>query len=239
VLHLGAVPQVPGNGPAHVFFLQPKVSPEPQSHVWTRSDIPLLYTRISAIVERAKEARRRKDFEGGEPHYPELLVLQAAGTCPAVTKHILQVGRKFSPVQVPENITPSLVLDGPDVSVGLQLAGLVKAWAESYRSAVTNRVIRGEADCPPGQKLVSTQRRVIADVDKFKAVALNHLSEQEYLATFTPEFGPIEKLISTKAPRGQKTAAVEAFGEELFTAGAVKKGEPVVFLRAVATDGAK
>ena len=220
------------------WFKQPKLNVL-ASHVWHRSDIPAIYTRICTIVARAQEARCRKDFSMANPTIPNCLFCKRLGNCPAVAEKMLKVGKKFSPVEVPDSITPSLVTEGRDVTVGLNLASLVKAWAEAFRSAVTNRVLRGEADCPAGQKIVSTTRRLVADADKFKEVALSYMTEQEFLSTFTPEFGPVEKIISTKAPRGQKSASVEAFGDALEAAGAVKKSAPVVFLRAVATQEEK
>ena len=231
---LGLFKKFPGQFDSLTFwFKQPKLNVL-ASHVWQRSDIPAIYTRICTIVARAFEARSRKDFAMANPTIPNCLFCKRLGNCPAVAENLLKVGKKFSPVEVPDNITPSLVTEGRDVTLGLQLASLVKAWAEAYRSAVTNRVVRGEADCPPGQKLVSTTRRLVADANKFKEAALKWMTEAEFLATFTPEFGPTEKIISAKAPRGQKGAAVEKFGESLEAAGAVKKSAPVVFLRAVA-----
>lgn len=220
------------------WFKQPKLNVQ-NSHTWNRSDIPAIYTRICTIVARAQEARKRRDFSMANPTIPNCLFCKRLGNCPAVAEKMLKVGKKFSPVEVPDNITPSLVTEGRDVTVGLNLASLVKAWADAFRSAVTNRVIRGEADIPAGQSLVSTTRRLVANTDKFKAVALQYMTEAEFLGTFTPEFGATEKVIATKAPRGQKGAAVEAFGEALEAAGAVKKSAPVVFLRAVATQEEK
>lgn len=216
------------------WFKQPKLNVL-NSHTWHRSDIPAIYTRICTIVARAQEARKRRDFSMANPTIPNCLFCKRLGSCPAVAEKMLKVGKKFSPVEVPDNITPSLVTEGRDVTTGLNLASLVKAWADAFRSAVTNRVIRGEADIPAGQSLVSTTRRLVANTDKFKGVALQHMSEAEFLGTFTPEFEATEKIIASKAPRGQKGAAVEAFGEALEAAGAVKKSAPVVFLRAVAT----
>jgi len=52
-------------------------------------------------------------------------------------------------------------------------------------------------------------------------------------------FGPIEEKISEKAPRGSKKSQVEAFQKACEEAGAVKKGEPYFFLRAVADKTSK
>jgi hypothetical protein len=61
------------------------------------------------------------------------------------------------------------------------------------------------------------------------------MTPEEYEATLTPAFGSVEDVIKEKAPRGSKKAAIESFKASLEESGAVKKGQPYSFLRAVNT----
>jgi hypothetical protein len=61
------------------------------------------------------------------------------------------------------------------------------------------------------------------------------MTEAEFMAAMEVTLGDLEKVVNEHAPRGSKKSAVEAFGKALEETGAVKKGLPIVFLRAIAT----
>jgi hypothetical protein len=153
--------------------------------------------------------------------------------CPKVAEFACKVGSKFHPMEIPADITPSMVHDAKNSDLGLKLAGVLKVWCEAFRRQVSDRVIRGDAPLPEGQIIVSMSKREILDKEKFKSITLKYITEAEYMATLDPTFTPIEDIISERAPRGQKKTQVEAYQTELLESGAVKKGDPFSFLKAV------
>jgi hypothetical protein len=229
---LGAFRKFPRLSRIRFFFRQPAI-PLNSDALFTREQIPALYLRITTIVARAREAKLRDDFSEARPAVPVCLFCANLGRCPKVCAMVCRVGKKFHPLEVPENITPGTVMSPENVLLGLRLSQVVKVWADAFRATTTDRILRGAADLPAGYKIVSQSRRELIDKDAFKRVALSYLTEDEYAATLDVLFGAVEKAISNKAPRGQKKHAVEQFQEDLEHAEATKQGQPYSFLKSV------
>lgn len=229
---LGLMHRYPTLKQVRVFFVQPLVNYVTDA-IFKREQVPELLLRVRAVVERARIARSSGSFENATPTTPNCLFCANVGRCPALLKLALHVGKKFAPLLVPESVDSALILDPRQTKQALQLAGVLKVWAEGFRQSVTNRVLCGDAIVPEGYKLASSSsKRVILDEEKYRATALLHLTSEEYQATLSPSLTKVEKIISAKAPRGQKTAAVDSFGLAAEIAGAVKPGEPFTFLKA-------
>jgi hypothetical protein len=76
--------------------------------------------------------------------------------------------------------------------------------------------------------------------EKFREVTLKHIPEEAYNKICKPPgLTKIEEIISDNAPRLGKGKAVEIFREALVSEGAVQKGQPYTFLRAVSTKETK
>lgn len=216
-----------------IFWFKQPLLDALSSAKFTRAQFEELYLRIQVVVARAREARRLQDFSMARPYVPACNFCANIGICPKVAEFACVVGSKFHPMEIPSDITPSMVHDPKNSSIGLRLAAVLKVWCEAFRRQISDRVIRGDAPIPEGQIIVSMSKREIIDKDKFKAVTLQFITEAEYMKTLDPTFTPIEDLIAEKNPRGQKTAQVEAYQAALFESGAVKKGDPFSFLKAV------
>lgn len=214
-----------------VFFVQPAIEFTTQ-HTFKRSDIPELYLRIVTIVERRIEALKKADFSMAVPATPTCLFCAQKALCPKLTAFVLRVGKKFSPLDIPESLEISDVLDPKQASIGMKLAQVVGVWADAFKKRTTDRVICDGAEPPTGYGLhKGTGRRSIVDQAKFKAVALSHLTEAELSETASYSLTETEKQISNKAPRGDKAASVDAFRADAVAFGAVKPGEPFVYLK--------
>lgn len=219
------------------FFRQPHLELYSDA-VFHRAQIPALYLRVQVIVARAREAtgqRERGDFSMAKPMVPACNFCANIGKCPKVLDIALKVGKKFYPVEIPENITPTMVLDKASTNLAMRLTQVVSTWAASFRTQTTERIIRGAAETPDAFMLVSQSRRELADKQKFKEISLKYMDETTYADALDVTFGSIEAIISDNAPRGTKKATVEAFQHELETAGATKKGLPYSFLKAKPT----
>jgi hypothetical protein len=229
---LGILHKYPTLDQVQFFFKQPHL--QTLSHVFvTREQIPALYLRIQVVVAKARTARREKNFATANPMVPVCNFCANIATCPAVTAFACRVGNKFHPLGIPENITPSMLHNTRDTTLGLALAQVLSVWAKSFKTQITDRILRGEADIPPGQTLQQRADREIVDRDKYKSIALKHITEKQYQDACTVTFGKVEEIIKDKAPRGLKTATLEVFNKELTDSGAVIRGQPYTFLRAI------
>jgi hypothetical protein len=146
----------------------------------------------------------------------------------------IKVGQKFHPIDVPDEVTPSLIQDPAQTALGLRLCNVLKVWCDAFKRQVTDRVLRGDCPLPPGQRIQEMSKREIVDQAKMKTIALRYITEAEWQQTLDTSFGAVEDLISEHAPRGQKEATVKEFQQALLDSGAVRMGDKFSFLRAVA-----
>lgn len=217
-------------------IIQPTQKTVTQTHAFSRDDIPRLELKITQVVARKQAANKAGDFKMANPTYPNCLFCARLAECTAVAGVVAQVGRKFHPLSVPEDITPSRIHDPKETSLGMRLARVVKVWADAFTSRTADRVMRGAAELPEDFEVHVQARRSIADSALCKEIALRYLSPEEYAATLEPTLTALEKAISAKAPRGDKKATVENFGQALLDAKAVDPGQPVAYLRAVPSE---
>ncbi len=215
------------------WFKQPYTSGL-SDRIVTRAQLPQLYLRIQIIVQKAREARAAGHFEAARPTVPNCNFCANIGKCTKVADFACKVGRKFHPLGIPENVTPSVLQDPSQTKLGMELASVMATWAAAFRSQVNDRVIRGGQPIPDGYELTERADREIVDETKFREVTLKHIPEDTYNKICKPPgFTKIEEIISENAPRLGKGKAVEAFREALASEGAVQKGQPYTFLRAV------
>lgn len=201
----------------------------------TRDQIPAVYLRIQTVVARARKARESGSYEKANPMVPLCSFCANLGDCPAVEALMIRVAQKFYPLAFPDDITPTKIHDRHNTRLGLNLAATAKAWAESYRARISDRVLRGDADIPDGYKIeVRKGDRKVADAIAFKRVCLNFLTEAEYNSVCdVPGFGKLEELVSNKAPKGEKKNTLVSFAAMLESEKAVERGGQYSFLKVV------
>lgn len=208
------------------------------SHTFTRESIPAHYLRIKVVVARAREARKQiaaGDWSMAKPMVPVCLFCAHLGTCDKVAGKMLNVASKFSPLDVPENVTPSLVRAPEASSLMKKIAGVAAAWAKAVNTQLLDQVMRGAVPLPAGYKIITRADREIVDRHLYAQVALQYMDSAEYESTLTPSLTAAEEFVSAHAPRGTKTAKILEFKELLEATKAVVKGDPYSFLKAVAT----
>ncbi len=199
-----------------------------------------LYLRVKVVVSRAKlAARNPDDFSAARPSTSACLFCSLVDRCPKVTELVLNIGKKFSPMQIPETISPNMVSDPADTSVGLKVAQVVTAWAKGYRARVTERATTDPDFMPAGYQLIEMQRREVVNATAIVELAKKLLpadKQAEVDKLLDIPITKVEELIEIVTPRGKKTKAVSAFGEELAKSGAVKLGNPYTILRQCAAE---
>lgn len=227
---LGLFKRYPDLQQVRFFFKQPHLGLVSEA-VFDRAKIPALYLRVQTVVARAREARAKGDFSYSRPAVPVCNFCSNLGRCPAVAAFACHVGHKFHPLAIPADITPTMLQDASQTSLGLNLCSVLKVWCGAFRRQITDRVLRREAPLPPGQRIVQMTKREIIDMTKYKEVALQYLTADEFETTLETSLGAVETLVQDKAPRGSKSALVSEFKDKLKSAGAVRDREPFSFLR--------
>jgi hypothetical protein len=210
---------------------------ELDSHTFslTREFVDITTLRIKVIVARAKQAAADPfDFSTARPSVSACLFCGLVGKCPKVTEFVLKISQKFAPMELPQNISPTLIHDPDDTSLGIKVAQVATAWAKAFRAAATDKALTDPDFVPSGYILVSMQRRSVVDAKKVAEIGKQFLPEDkaaEVDALFDISITGIEDLVEVVTPRGKKKAAVEAFAEALDKSGAVELGQPYAILK--------
>lgn len=228
---LGLLVRFPDLEEVTVHFVMPHRD-EHTYHTFKRSEFPTIYRRVRTVVDRSIHARTEHDFNKATPNLGACLFCANAGICDALAHIALKIGKKFAPLKIPENITPSLLKDPKQTGEGLRVASIVKAWAQAYSTQASAKALdEDDGFTPEGYILVRSQDREIKDPKKLREVCKEYLTDEEIDSASKFFITPLEALIRTRAPRGSKDATAEEFSEKLLAAGAIEYGPPKAFLR--------
>lgn len=233
---LGVFRKFPKVQQVTVFFKQPQINYLTQ-HTFKRSDIPALYLRVTVVIERRIKALGLKNFEMASPRIPVCLFCANKADCKPLLDIALNIAHKFSPLDIPADVMPSMASDPKQSNLRMKLAQVMGVWAKAVKSQTLAGVLSQGYPVPEGYKLgEGTTRRSIVDEAKFREVALKRITEEELSKTASYAITKVEELVNDKAPRGAKKAMVEAFKHEAVEAGAVKNGEKFSCLRATSEE---
>jgi hypothetical protein len=153
------------------------------------------------------------------------------GTCSEVRKIVCEVGKKFHPLAIPEDITPTKVIDSENTSLALILASVVSVWSKAFKTQVTDRILRREAEVPPGYMMATRKERTVADAAKMRSITLAYMTDEELAQISEFSRTKAAEIIGEKAPRGQKGAMVDEYKKRLISEGALQEGIPYSFLK--------
>lgn len=228
---LGIYRQFPKLEKCTVTFFLPHRE-EISTHTFTKDQFSGLHLRIINVVKRAMLNRNK--FENANPTISTCLFCNNLGKCDKVTEMVIKLGQRFAPLQIPENVSPTLIMDPAQVSQGIKLAQVVSAWAEAFRSRAVEKTIEDPTFIPQGYTLVQTQKRKVVNAKNLGELAKGLLPESDHdklEALYELPISKVEKLISTAAPRGAKDTTVKEFAAKAVESGAVELGQPYAFLR--------
>ena len=217
-----------------VIFMQPHID-EMSEHQFDLRNTDALYLRLRTIVGRAVEAsKNKKDYSMANPNIGTCVFCALVGECPAVANLIIQLGKKYKPLSVPENVNPTTINDPKDVDMGIRLADIVKTWADAFRRQATEKTIENQDFVPEGYVLVSSTKRKVLQPRLIGDIAKTFLPPEMHKdidALYDIPLGGCEELIEMAAPRGQKEKTSDLFGAQILEAGAVEMGLPFASLR--------
>ncbi len=201
---------------------------EVDTHTFYRAEFPSLYLRIKTIVARAVDPTTE-----ATPTNKTCCFCANLARCKKAHEIILKVGKKYAPILIPDNISPSLLNDPKEVSQGLQVASLVESWAKAYKTQANNKTLEDPNFTPEGYQLVKFCKREIVSLPLLRKEARKFLTEDEIDGATKISLTPLESAIAAKAPRGSKDAAKAIFGDALKAAGAVQDGPEIAFLKMI------
>jgi hypothetical protein len=194
-----------------------------------------MYLRIKTVVHRAIEAHKEpRTFVNAKPTEGSCLFCSNLGRCPKVADMALKLGKKYAPLQIPESVSTTVFKDPADLERGLKFAAVIKVWAEAFRTQATAKTVDSPNFIPKGYDLVEMSKRKLLSPRKLADLAKTFLPEDKrdlVEKLFDIPIGKVEELINAAAPRGQKEATVQAFGEKALADGIVEMGTPFAFLR--------
>lgn len=227
-----------------VVFFSPHRGEEPSTHEFTESDFGPRYSEIVDTVTRARIVRAEIERAGGNLNavWPKGYFRRSVSTCgfcarvadcPAVKELVGRVYARYKPAEPPVDLNGVSEADTEALAAGLQVAGVVSTWAKAYRERVTNRAFEDPKNATPkGYRLVATHPvQVLKSAELLTALRAEFGDETVFEHVKAP-LTPFDKLVSAKAPRGSKEAAVEDFRKRLTDAGLVEDSiKPTVSLR--------
>ena len=210
------------------------------SHTFEEADFPALYLRIKTVVARSLATQKAiaKD-PGNLKHYtptvPGCMFCGRIGTCEAVAKFALGVSEKYKPLGIDTNDVNYYDLTSPSKArEALGASDTLTEWAKQVRQRLTAYAISHPDWTPEGYQLSTSYPRKVVDAAEVERIAVDEFGVPTEVVAGAKKLPltPIEKYIKSQAPRGEKEAAVEAFGAALDQAGATQKSlTPTVSLR--------
>jgi len=207
-----------------VHFLLPRQD-EATRHTFTRSQIPMLRTRIAAIIERAELPN--------PPLNPDPKACQycaAKATCPALAEKALMIP-KGNHWDLPAELDPAAITDPNQMSRVLGIVPLIEAWASSVRE--TALVMARDGNPIPGYSLRHRSgKRVIKDlITTWDILQREHgLELHEFLPACSVAIGAIEDAVKTKAGKGGGAAALRKLNGQFAEAGIVTTNADIEYL---------
>jgi len=235
---LGLKRKFPNLKTCRVLFFQPHIDHESE-HTFDISVPDAFLLRVRTVVARAVEAGKNPaDFSMARATVGTCLFCSLVGLCPKVAELSIQVGKKYAPLVVPDDINTVTLEDPAQVAAGMKLAQVVKLWAESFRRNATQKAIHDEDFIPDGYVLVPSQKikllhpRKVGDIAK-RFVPAEHAEKIE--ALYDIKITPLDEIIELLAPRGKKSETSDAFRKALVDEGAAEMGQSYSTLR-MATD---
>jgi hypothetical protein len=196
-----------------------------------RSEFPALLLRIQTVVARARAARRPRPAVQPNCTVGGCLFCGAKGKCEKLAEIALKLGKKYAPLTIPEQLTPSLMLDSTFAKTSMETAQVLEGWCKAVRGRITARAIEQDEWMPEGYVLRERADTKVKNQSAFANAARKRgVSDEVIVGAMKYAMEPIYKAIRDQAPRGLKEEAEKDFREQNIAAGICEKEQPIWFL---------
>lgn len=226
-----------------VHFLSPRRD-EVSTHTFFRSDLPRLRLTISTIIHRVLHWENSRD--------PKLLCLdelncatcgrKSDGSCPLILKYALTHAKAYSPLEIAEEVHSSKITDPAAMSRFYTAIRVLEKMVDSGKKHVAEFAkttpIPGYAVKERAGKVSINNSLLAWPVlrEKLGITSLEDPAFMELIGASTFSYADVQKIVSDKAPRGEKSKAVGALWTALQDADAVRAAEPTTYLQRVKED---
>jgi hypothetical protein len=214
-------------------FLIPRRNEVLTHGFFREKDYDTLLLHIKAIIARAESEERRPKNELCE-------YCGNRSNCSALFNTALPIAKKYSDTALPEILeTHSSEITKPDhMAKALFLANILEPWCKSVKKhALAMRLdqgleiedpvtgIRYELKEKNGARSINNARE--AGLEAFK----HGINPEEFLECCKVQLGSIEKLIKSKAPRGEKSKQWDSYTDTLSDKECITSGASVHYLK--------
>lgn len=228
-----------------VTFFSPHRDEEPTSHTFRENDFDRLYAELVTIVRRSEtidKALEARGFSGLTPDEEPLVIASSKcrfcarlGFCAKVGGLAHAIAVKAKPLKVPADVQGFNERDPLVLARDVIVADIVKAWAEERRKRIVGLAIDHPEDdryVPEGYHLSASYPREVLDEHKLLTFLRKRFGRKIVEELITVPLTKFEKFLGEQAARGEKTAAIELFQQELENAGLTRRAaRPTVSLR--------
>ena len=205
---------------------------EIDQHVYHRSDIPDLTTRIVAIIEAAKRADP-SEFRTGE--YCSFCGNKS--TCPSLSAIATTIARNYNPDQlaIPAEYDPLTITDPQIMANALVLAPIMERWCEHAKRRGLQMRLEEGVEIPGFDLKERSSPFAIIDAQTAWEAIKDTITPEEYAGCAKVSIGALEAVWKEKAPKGSKANAARELRNKLIDADAARTEGTIHYLKRIKT----
>lgn len=234
---LGAFDLLPDVDEVEVWFLQPRID-YVSFFRFKRSDYNRLALAVKTVIDECERFENTQDSSLLKPSYEACLY--CGRTCPIKAEFALAHVRKYEPeaLEVVDNVHSSQITDPSKMAKLLTAAKVLERMVESVKKHALALALEqgGTLDDENGNPAYEVKERAgdrSLNLGLGLPILCEHLDDRELLSVSKVSLAGALKLISAKAPRGQKGKLIGAIEKQLSDAGAVSQGDGSRYLRKI------
>ncbi len=218
-------------------FVSPRRD-EVTRHTFKRSDYTRLATEIRRIIERCQafdasidEKNRTCDASLLNAHDDACCYCGFIAKCPKHANYGIEIAKKYAPLEIVDDVHSSELTDPTRMARLFTVARIIERWAESVKKHATDMAKQGMEI--PGFELRERAgtREITNPVLAYNVLVESGLEPIEIVSAAKLSLSKIEKLVSDKAPRGQKSKSVATLNAALAANDAINSGESIHYLQ--------
>lgn len=236
---LGAFDLFPEVEQVEVVFLLPRRDEVDRAVFRRAADYDRLRLAVQTVIERARAYEATGDPALLTPDVNNCLFCGRKASCPKLLNFAVATARHYAPLEVVEEVHSSRITDPAQMARLFDAAKVMEKLVDSVKvHALQLALEHGGALCGPDGAVVyevaeREGRRELRDLGLALPALSQHLDDRELLSVATVSLPGALKLISDKAPRGQKSKVVGEVERALREADAVGQGAGSRYLKRV------
>ena len=239
---LGVLQKFPQVDTLTFYFIIPRRD-EILRGTFSREEIPGMQESIRSVVVTAKASHGLVEAHREGRLNPTHLVCNycaKAGECPALRDKALAITDAFRKAK-PDDFEPPVEIDGEvaededETSRVLRIIPIFENWIKAYKERAREMVFQEGREIPGFEvKTRSGSRKITSPVAAMGVARIHGVDVEEFLGLLdSVPVGAFEKLLSSKAKRGDKKKVVTEVMAELYELDAVTVGKDIPYISAI------